>query len=100
MAVENALRFRALLSRRWARWTAIACAALLLAVGAAYAMRRTLLLDVARAFLDRDGELVAQEKADGVTIVFAKPPPPWVMPMKNVMNPLWQSIAAEGVNYY
>ena len=100
MAVNNALRFGARPSRRWARWTVIVCAALLLAVGAAYAVRRTLLLNVARVFLDRDAELVAQEKADGVAIVFAKPLPPWVMPMKNVMNPMWQSIAAEGVNYY
>jgi hypothetical protein len=68
---------------------------LLLVVGAAYAVRRTLLLDVARVFLDRDADLVAQERADGVAIVFAKPPPPWVIPMKNVMNPMWQSIAAD-----
>jgi hypothetical protein len=73
---------------------------LLLVVGAAYVVRCTLLLNVARIFLDHDGELVAQEKADGVAIVFAKPPSPWVMPMKNVMNPMWQSIGAEGVNYY
>ena len=33
-------------------------------------MRCTLLLSVARVFLDQDAELVAQEKADGVTIVF------------------------------
>ena len=99
MAVDNALP-PGTSPRRWARWTAIACAVLLLAAGAAYAVRGTLLLNVARVFLDRDAELVAQEKADGVAVVFAKPTSPWVTPMKNVMNPMWQSIGAEGVNYY
>jgi hypothetical protein len=87
-------------SSRWVRRIAFVSAALLLAVGTAYAVRCTLLLDVARIVLDQDAELVAQEKADGVAIVFAKPPSPWVMPMKNVMNAMWQSIGAEGVNYY
>jgi hypothetical protein len=73
---------------------------LLLVVGVGYVARRTLLLDVARVFLDRDNELAIQEGADGVQIVFGKPPPPWVEPLKNVMNPIWQSIGAEGVNYY
>ncbi len=100
MAVNEALRPRAILSIRWVRRTAIVCAVLLLVVAAAYAVRCTLLLNIARVFLNRDAELVAQEKSDGVAIVFAKPPPPWVMPMKNVMNPMWQSIGAEGVNYY
>lgn len=85
---------------RWARRLGIFSAVLLLVVGAGYAVRRTLLLDVARIFLDRDSELVAQEKADGVQIEFAKPPSPFVVPLKNVMNPMWQAIAAEGVNYY
>jgi hypothetical protein len=87
-------------SSQRARRIAFVSAALLLVVGAAYVVRCTLLLNVARIFLDQDAELVAQEKADGVVIVFAKPPSPWVMPMKNVMNPMWQSIGAEGVNYY
>jgi hypothetical protein len=87
-------------SKRWARRLAILAAALLLLVGAGYVMRRSLLLNVARVFLERDSELVAQEKADGLQIVFAKPPRPWVTPLKNVMNPIWQSIGAEGVNYY
>ena len=87
-------------SRRWARRLGIISAALLLVVGAGYVMRRTLLLDVARVLLDRDAELVAQEKADGLRIVFEKPPPPWVATLKNVMNPMWQPIGAEGVNYY
>ncbi len=83
-----------------ARRIAIVFAALLLVIGAAYVVRCTLLLNVARIFLDQDAKLLAQEKADGVAIVFAKPPSPWIMPMKNVMNPMWQSIGAEGVNYY
>lgn len=99
MAADSASRGGSA-SRRWARRLGIFFAALLLVVGAGYVVRRTILLDVARVFLDRDAELVAQEKADGVRIVFAKPPPPWVRPMKNVMNPMWQSIGAEGVNYY
>jgi hypothetical protein len=87
-------------SRRWARRLGIFFAVLLVLAGTGYLMRRTLLLDVARVFLDRDSELVAQERADGVQIVFARPPAPWVAPLKNVMNPMWQSIGAEGVNYY
>src|SRR5690348_17434422 len=79
------------------RRIAFVSVALLLIFGAAYVVRCTLLLNVARIFLDQDAELAAQEKADGVAIVFAKPPSPWVMPMKNVMNPMWQSIGAEGV---
>jgi len=100
MVTDDAPRPTALPSSQWVRRTAIVCAVLLLVVGAAYAVRCTLLLNVARVFLDRDAVLVAQEKADGIAIVFAKPPSPWVMPMKNVMNPMWQSIGAEGVNYY
>lgn len=87
-------------SSQRARRIAFVSAALLLVIGAAYIVRCTLLLNVARIFLNQDAKLVAQEKADGVAIVFAKPPSPWVMPMKNVMNPMWQSIGAEGVNYY
>ncbi len=87
-------------SRRWARRLGILSAALFLVLGAGYVIRRTLLLDVARVLLDRDTGLVAQEKADGLQILFAKPRPPWVTPLKNVMNPMWQSIGAEGVNYY
>jgi len=87
-------------SSRRVRRIAFASAALLFVFGAAYVVRCTLLLNAARIFLDQDADLVAQEKADGVAIVFAKPPSPWVMPMKNVMNSMWQSIGAEGVNYY
>ena len=99
MAADPASR-RESASRRWARRLGILAATLLLVVGAGYVLRRTLLLDIARVVLDRDSELLAQEKADGVRIVFAKPPPPFVAPLKNVMNPMWQVIGAEGVNYY
>jgi len=91
---------RGVTSSRWARRLGILAAALFIVLVAGYVMRRSLLLNVARVFLDRDSELVAQEKADGLQIVFAKPPPPWVAPLKNLMNPMWQSIGAEGVNYY
>jgi hypothetical protein len=40
-------------------------------IGAAYAMRWTLLPNVARIFLGRDADLVAQEWKDGVSIGFA-----------------------------
>ena len=86
--------------RRWARALAVALAAGVLLLAAGYGVRRTLLLAVARVFLDRDPDLAAQEKADGIRIVFAPPPTPWVAPLKNVMNPMWQSIGAAGVNYY
>ena len=100
MAVNDALRPSAISSIRWVRWVAIVCAVLLMVAAAAYAVRCTLLLNIARVFLNRDAELVAQERSDGVAVVFAKPPSPWVMPMKNLMNPMWQSIGADGVNYY
>jgi hypothetical protein len=63
-------------------------------------MRCTLLLDIARIFLSRDSDLLAQERTDGVTIVFAGIPSAWVKPMKNLMNPIWLPIQAEGVNYF
>jgi hypothetical protein len=76
----------------------VACLGVLLATG--YFTRRTLLLNAARAYLDRDTTLVAQEKADAIAIVFPKPPHPWVTPMKNQMNEIWNPIQANGVNYY
>ena len=100
LMVAGSPSLRGSASRPWARRLGILSAALLLVLVAGYATRRSLLLNVARVFLERDSELVAQEKADGFQIVFAKPPPPWVAPLKNLMNPMWQSIGAEGVNYY
>ncbi|HEY2561666.1 MAG TPA: hypothetical protein VGI48_18290 [Caldimonas sp.] len=98
-ANDTALRGESL-AGPWTTRLAILCAALVVVLGTAYLVRRTLLLSVARVFLERDAELVSQEKSDGVAIVFAKPQSPWIRPMKNVMNPMWQSIGAEGVNYY
>ncbi len=101
MVVNEALLPKAPPSgRRWVRRTTYVCVLLLILIGAGYAMRGTLLLKVARVYLDRDPALIAQEKADGIVIVFAEPPTPWVTPMKNLMNPAWQSIGADGVNYF
>ena len=79
---------------------AVVLASLVIVVAATYVARRTLLLVVARTALNHDSALVAQERADGVAIVFAKPPPPWITPMKNQMNEIWEPIKANGVNYY
>jgi hypothetical protein len=68
--------------------------------GAGYAVRTTLLLNVARVVLNHDPDLVAQERADGVAIVFSKPSAVWITPMKNQMNSIWDPIKANGVNYY
>jgi hypothetical protein len=68
--------------------------------GAGYATRYTLLLNVARIFLDHEPGLVAQERADAVAIAFAKPTPVWSTTMKNQMNDIWEPANANGVNYY
>jgi hypothetical protein len=87
-------------ARPWLKWTVVllACLGILAAVG--YATRCILLLNVARIVLTQDSALVAQERADAVAIVFADPPPAWITPMKNQMNDIWESIKANGVNYY
>ena len=87
-------------AKRWRRRIALLGVALLGVAAAAYMARCALLLDVATIVLNHDADLVAQERADGVAIVFAEPPPGWISPMKNVMNPIWQPIGATGVNYY
>ena len=84
----------------WRRNAAFTVASLVVLFGAAYAMRCTLLLNIARIFLSRDADLLAQERKDGVTIGFASTPSAWVKPMKNLMNPIWLPIQAEGVNYF
>lgn len=86
--------------RRWLKPIGIFLASLVVVTIAAYAMRCTLLLNVARMALDRQTELVEQEHADGVAIAFAKPPSAWVRPMKNRMNGIWAPIRTTGVNYY
>jgi hypothetical protein len=85
---------------RWRKRIVILSASLVVVAIAAYAMRCTLLLNVARIALDHQAELVAQERADAVRIAFPKPPSAWITPMKNQMNEIWAPIKAEGVNYY
>ena len=85
---------------RWRRRIALLSAVLAVVIGAAYVARRTLLLNVARVALNHDSGLLAQERADAVEIVFARPPLGWITPMKNQMNDIWRPIQAVGVNYY
>jgi hypothetical protein len=86
--------------RTWLKWIVAPLACLGILVSAIYVTRYTLLLNVARIALNHDSELVAQERADAVAIVFAKPPSVWTTPMKNRMNDIWEPIKANGVNYY
>ncbi len=87
-------------AKGWRRNVAFTLAILVLLLGAAYAMRCTLLLNIARVVLSRNAELLAQERKDGVTISFSSTPTTWVKPMKNLMNPIWLPIQTEGVNYF
>ena len=84
----------------WRRNVAFTVAILVVLLGAAYTIRCTLLLNIARIVLSRDADLLAQERKDGVAIDFASAPAAWVKPMKNLMNPIWLPIQAEGVNYF
>ena len=93
-------RIRASFPSLWLKWIVALMACLGVLAGAGYVARYTLLLDVARIVLNHDTELVAQERADAVVIVFAKPPPIWITPMKNQMDSIWEPIKANGVNYY
>jgi hypothetical protein len=86
--------------RGWRRNVAFAAVILAVLLGTAYATRCTLLLNIARILLSRDADLLAQERKDGVKIIFTDTPTSWVKPMKNLMNPIWQSIHAQGVNYF
>jgi hypothetical protein len=74
---------RALFASSWLKWTVALLAALGILTGAGYVTRCTLLLNVARIFLNHESEVVAQERADAVAIVFTKPPPVWISPMNN-----------------
>lgn len=76
------------------KWFVILLACLGILASAGYAMRYTLLLNVARIFLDHESRLLAQERADAVAIAFAKPSPVWSTPMKNQMNDIWEPIKA------
>ena len=85
---------------RWRSTIAIILGFLVVVGVATYLTRRTLLLNVARIALNHDAALVAQEHADAIAVVFAKPPPAWINPMKNRMNEIWEPIKADGVNYF
>jgi hypothetical protein len=85
---------------RWRKRIVVLLASSAVIAGAAYVTRCTLLLKVARIALNHDSELMAQERADAMAIVFAKPPSAWITPMKNQMNDIWEPIKADGVNYY
>ena len=85
---------------RWRNRIAIILVSLAILAGATYMARCALLLNIARIVLNRDSELMAQERADSVAISFAVPPPAWISPMKNQMNNIWDPIKANGVNYY
>ena len=85
---------------RWRERLAVVAAVLLVLAAVTYVTRRSLLQSVARIALSRDSDMVAQERADGVAIVFAKPPSAWITPMKNRMNEIWSPINAEGINYF
>ena len=93
-------RIRASFARPWLKWTLALLACLGILAVAGYVTRCSLLLNVARIVLNHDSALVAQERADAVAIVFAKPPSAWITPMKNQMNDIWEPIKANGVNYY
>ena len=98
--VKMAQRFRGLGTAPWLTRTVLLLACLGLAAGVAYVARRTLLINVARVFLSHETGLVAQERADGVAVIFSTPSRTWTVPMKNQMNDIWNPINANGVNYY
>jgi hypothetical protein len=96
--IAESSRFTGL--KGWRRKVICAVAILGVLIGAAYAIRCTLLLNIARMALAHDADLLAQERKDGVTIEFPSTPTVWVRPMKNLMNPIWRPIQADGVNYF
>ena len=87
-------------TKPWLKWTVALSACFGSLAVAGYVTRCILLLNVARIVLNHDSALAEQERADAVAIVFAKPPPVWITPMKNQMNGIWEPIKANGVNYY
>jgi hypothetical protein len=98
---ENATpAFGGLGTATWLKWTVLLLACLGLMTGVAYVARRSLLINVARVFLNHQSGLVAQERADAVAITFPTPSRAWIAPMKNQMNEIWNPIRADGVNYY
>jgi hypothetical protein len=96
--ISTASRFASL--KGWRRNVAVSFAILVVLLSAAYAIRCTLLLQIARIVLSRDSDLLAQERKDGVAIDFVGTGTAWVKPMKNLMNSIWLPIQAKGVNYF
>lgn len=84
----------------WRRKAALAVTVIAIMAGVAYLARVSLLLNVARIALNRDADLIRQERLDTLVIVFPRPPPAWISPMKNQMNNIWDPIKADGVNYF
>ncbi len=84
----------------WRRKALLVVTAVKVVAGLAYLARFTLLLNVARIALNHDVEVIRQEHTDTLTIVFPRPPPAWISPMKNQMNEIWDPIKADGVNYF
>lgn len=94
------MRRRSPRTGRWRRPVVLLLLCLMALAGAAFATRRVLLQEVARIALSRDTDLTAQERKDGEVIAFGRVPSGWITPMKNLMNPIWQPIHAQGVNYF
>lgn len=86
--------------RNWRKRVGIALLAFVLAAAGAYSMRTMLTLNLARFALDRDSSMKLQEREDGIAILFATPPAPWISPLKNEMNEIWAPQQLRGVNYY
>jgi hypothetical protein len=84
----------------WRRKAALIVTAIAFMAAFAYLARVTLMLNVARIALNRDAEVTRQEHTDTLAIVFSRPPPSWISPMKNQMNEIWDPIKANGVNYF
>lgn len=84
----------------WRRKAALIVTVIAIMGGVAYLAKVSLLLDVARIALNRDAGLIRQEHLDTLAIVFPRPPPTWISPMKNQMNDIWDPIRADGVNYF
>jgi hypothetical protein len=84
----------------WRKNTVLVLTALAIVAGFAYLARSTLLLNVARVAINHDAEVIGQEHTDTLAIVFPRPPPAWISPMKNRMNEIWDPIKADGVNYF
>ena len=84
----------------WRRKAVLVVTAIIIVASSAYLSRITLLVNVARIALNRDADVIRQERMDSLAVVFPRPPSPWISPMKNQMNEIWDPIKADGVNYF